>query len=444
MKHILRILLIAALLAFIPQHHALCDADYTYTAADGKAVITAYLGKGGEVEVPAALDGVPVREIGSSAFSNQGALTGVTLPEGITVVQDGAFWGCTALARVTLPESLTTIGARAFGNCTGLKSITIPSGVDSIAPMAFYTGILTDISVEKGNGTYEVNGGVLFDKANKTLHTYPDKKSGDYYIVPAGTAAIGESAFFTCYNLRSVTLPEGLAAIGDNAFYSCGNMTGIELPNSLTSIGSGAFSYSSQMHDIIIPKGVTSIGYGAFSATNMDEIILEAGNTAYQSADGVLYDIVNKALHTYPNKKAGAEYLVENGTKTIGDNAFMHAFSLTDITLPESVQSIGTYSFGYCTGLSAITLPPHLTDLGFGAFYTCTALNSIVIPESVTRIGSSAFDSCVSLSSVMIPDSVTAIEYGAFNNCPLLTIHASNGSYARQYAVENNIPFAVK
>lgn len=444
MKHILRILLCAALLAFIPQFLALGDADYSYTVTDGKAVITAYLGKGGKVKIPAAYDDVPVTEIGSNAFSNQSALTGITLPEGIAVINSGAFWGCPALTRVTLPESLTTIGARAFGNCSSLKSITIPSGVDFIAPMAFYTGILTDISVAEGNGTYQVVNGVLFDKTNKTLHTYPDKKSGDTYIVPDGTKAIGESAFFTCYNLKSVTLPEGLTVIGSNAFYSCGSMTGIELPNTLTVIGSGAFSYSSQMRDIVIPKGVTSIGYGAFSATNMDRINLEAGNTVYKAVDGVLYDMMNKTLHTYPNKKTGTGYLVENSTKAIGDYAFMHAFGLTDITLPESTQLLGTYSFAYCTGLSAITLPPYMTDLGFGAFYTCTALHHIVIPENVTTIGSSVFDSCISLSSVKIPDSVTAIDYSAFTNCPLLTIHAPNGSYAGQYATENNIPFAAE
>jgi hypothetical protein len=444
MKQIMRILLCAALLAFIPHLHALCGVDYTYTVADGKAVITGYLGKGAKVKVPATFGDVPVKEIGSNAFSNQGGLKNITLPEGITVLQGNAFWGCPALTRIKLPESLTTIGARAFGNCNSLESITIPSGVNYIAPMAFYTGTLTDISVEEGNDTYQVVDGVLFDKANKTLHTYPDKKSGDSYIVPEGTIAIGESAFFTCYNLKSVTLPGSLTAIGINAFYSCGNMTGIELPNSLTVIGSGAFSYSNQMQNIIIPKSVTGIGYGAFTATNMDKILLEAGNTVYRTVDGVLYDIDNKILHTYPNKKTDTDYLVEDSTKAIGDYAFMHAFSLKDITLPESTHWMGTYSFAYCTGLSTITLPRYITDIGFGVFYTCTALNNIVIPENVTMIGSSAFDSCISLKSVMIPDSVTAIEYSAFNNCPLLTIHASNGSYASQYATENNIPFAAK
>lgn len=45
---------------------------------------------------------------------------------------------------------------------------------------------------------------------------------------------------------------------------------------------------------------------------------------------------------------------------------------------------------------------------------------------------------------VHIPDSVTSIGEGAFSACKELTIHAPAGSYAEQYAKENNIPFVVK
>jgi hypothetical protein len=441
-------LLCVIMLLIVTQPYARCDTDsetgYTYTVAEGKAILTGYQGQGGKVKVPSALGGLPVTEIGFGAFSNQTTLTDITLPEGITVLQGNAFWGCASLAHVSLPESLAAIGARAFANCVSLKNIRLPSAVNVIAPMAFYTGTLTDISVAKDNAAYQVIDGVLFDKAQKMLHSYPDKKAGDTYIVPEGTLALGEDAFFTCYNLKNVILPESLTAIGDNAFYSCGNITALDLPDSLTVIGAGAFSYSSLISKIIIPKSVVSIGYGAFAATNMDKVVLEGGNAVYKAVDGVLYDKINKVLHTYPNKKNSNDYAVEDGTKSIADFAFIHAFSLADIKLPESILSIGTSSFAYCTGLSSITLPSNLSDIGQNAFYTCTALSSIIIPEGVIRINSGAFDSCISLASITIPDSVTEIGYGTFNNCPLLTIHASDGSYARKYSAENNIPFAIK
>ena len=45
---------------------------------------------------------------------------------------------------------------------------------------------------------------------------------------------------------------------------------------------------------------------------------------------------------------------------------------------------------------------------------------------------------------VTIPEFVKIISKFAFDNCPRLTIHAPTGSYAEQYAKENNIPFVAK
>ena len=43
-----------------------------------------------------------------------------------------------------------------------------------------------------------------------------------------------------------------------------------------------------------------------------------------------------------------------------------------------------------------------------------------------------------------IPESVIEIGEGAFAGCGSLTIHAPAGSYAEQYAKENNIPFVAE
>ena len=68
----------------------------------------------------------------------------------------------------------------------------------------------------------------------------------------------------------------------------------------------------------------------------------------------------------------------------------------------------------------------------------------VTIPDGVTSIGDSAFEGCSNLTSITIPDGVTSIWYSAFWGCENLTIHAPAGSYAEQYAKENNIPFVVE
>ena len=67
--------------------------------------------------------------------------------------------------------------------------------------------------------------------------------------------------------------------------------------------------------------------------------------------------------------------------------------------------------------------------------------SDVTIPESVSSIGHSALKDCQSLTRVTIPAGVTEIGWNAFQGCENLTIHAPAGSFAEQYAKENDIRF---
>ena len=54
------------------------------------------------------------------------------IPETVTSIGKGAFFGCTGLTSITIPNSVTTISDFAFTDCMGLTSITIPDSVISI------------------------------------------------------------------------------------------------------------------------------------------------------------------------------------------------------------------------------------------------------------------------------------------------------------------------
>ena len=52
---------------------------------------------------------------------------------------------------------------------------------------------------------------------------------------------IGDSAFYNCWQLSSLTISNGVASVGDHAFAWCGGVSNIVLPDSITHLGSGAF-----------------------------------------------------------------------------------------------------------------------------------------------------------------------------------------------------------
>ena len=78
-----------------------------------------------------------VTSIGGHAFSKCKNLTSITIPEGVTSIEDSVFFGC-GLRSITIPEGVTSIGAGAFRGCSSLKNITIPESVTSIEENAFY------------------------------------------------------------------------------------------------------------------------------------------------------------------------------------------------------------------------------------------------------------------------------------------------------------------
>ena len=77
------------------------------------------------------------------------------IPQGITKIEDEAFYGCENLTSMVIPDSVTTIGNEAFSGCKNLTSIVIPDSVTEIGFSAFYgCTALKKIYVSKGKVDY--------------------------------------------------------------------------------------------------------------------------------------------------------------------------------------------------------------------------------------------------------------------------------------------------
>src|SRR5579863_6400632 len=80
------------------------------TNSDNTITITGYSGPGGNVIIPANLNGLVVSSIGTNAFFNVTNLTSITIPDSVTSIQDYAFYYEVFLTNATLGNGVRDIG----------------------------------------------------------------------------------------------------------------------------------------------------------------------------------------------------------------------------------------------------------------------------------------------------------------------------------------------
>ena len=325
------------------------------------------------------------------------------------------------IQRIVIPSSVTEIATWAFDGVWGLESLYISKSVVKIDANLFGEFLIGDytnparIEIDPANPVYDSrdNCNAIIETATNTLIV---GRQGS--VIPSSVTSIGDNAFKSCNDIKSIVIPEGVKSIGKSAFEGCSGLTAINIPASVESIGNNAFLECSGIRSIKVAQG----------------------NRAFDSREdcNALVDTrTGELILACPATK------IPNGIKKIGYRAFYHCSLENGLNLAEGIEEIADEAFMGCTGFSEIVLPASLKIMGKDVFSEITIapllgsfLSNVgpqIIKPTITSIkvdpANKYFDSredCNALirtkdntlllacENSFIPQSVKAIGNGAF------------------------------
>ena len=201
-------------------------------------------------------------------------------------------------------------------------------------------------------------------------------------------------------NVSALVIPEEIdghkvIALGDNAFKGKKILEYVEIANTVTYIGSQCFESDKELANVKLSSNIKRMESGAFgNCTSLTEITIP------------------KSL-----EEAGREY----GFGMYDYGPFCGCTNLKTVKLEKGLTQIAGNLFMRCYGLEDIDIPDTVTTIGENAFKLCTSIKSVTIPDTVTYIGSQCFESDKELVNVKLSSNIKRMESGAFGNCTSLT-----------------------
>lgn len=352
------------------------------------------------------------------SHKNDIALTHYEFLDNEQAIMREAFYGCKNLSEIEIPYGVKTIGEKAFYNCSALVQIDIPETVERIGAGVFSgCSNLEAIHVSKRNTIFFDQDGILFQKAlfiDSETESDQNTETRDGYLQKLVSYPIGKKD-----KILEVNTDQDLC-IGSYAFVGA-SFEEIRFNNQVI-VSPHSFAFS-DLCKLECPRGIILGGY--FNGERTSGFYLRSRGAHFRDCCSLSHiKLSDKNLHipTYCFCNSGLESIeLPQNIISIGEHAFQDCQWLHSVEFAcAALRNIGAYAFSGCKAITEITLPNSLETIYDYAFSDCSSISNITLPPNLKMIGGNAFLGCCSVESIVIPPSVKVIGVGAFMNCTSL------------------------
>lgn len=381
-----------------------------------------------EIELP-----YTITEIGNGAFSGCKNLKEISLPRGVRKIGDdygnvvsavgGCFQGCTSLKEVKLPKELVYLGAYSFNGCINLEAVEINKKINEVG---YYANVFSDCLTLKN---------ILFEKGITKIPDmlFEGSNGLEKIEIPQTVTAVGSRSFKNCILLKDIKIPDSVKQIDANAFEGCVNIEEFNFPDTISILGNGVLKGCSKLKKVRFPKTLTKIPDCMFMECSSLENIVTGEQIetigAFAYKDCVAFSKID---------------LKNSNVRKIGDSAFSGCKGLIMVDMGNQIETIGNYVFSGCSNLEEILLSETIKVIPKGAFEACLKLKKIILTNGIQEVEEDAFKECINLREIFIPCKTKKISSLSFSYLDILLIRGVAGSYAEQYAKENDIAFVAQ
>lgn len=341
---------------------------------------------------------------GVELYVNGTLIRDLVVPNGVSKIMPGVFYGYDFLESVTLSDDVKEIGYSAFQKCVNLKEIDFGSGVEKIGKYAFWEIPLKNIVIPAEVDTLETQ---IYGSYNN-FHYFNGIESlvvedGDKDVVPT-LFCVRESAKYV-YCGRNFIEPD-LSEYNDyrwwgisGGFPSLWGTETLEIGEKVSDITGFYLLWSGV--DNIISHAVNPPVLNEYVGEEhdfMDSPIYESTTVSvpplckYKYANAPIWENFFKRGRT-AFKARNMNFYGDAGSSeaslTFGDEDYEGHLVIPDEVVYDgdevvySVTSVGSHSFAGCGKLRAVTVPASVTAIENDAFTECVALDSIVLMSAV-------------------------------------------------------------